>query len=234
MSQSKTVSRKGAKNTTLSLRSPGDFAPLRETDFKPFVTFAALSIILAFIYLPAVNAQDSQPVATPQPTPLTAPPPFKMIVKEERAAIDTAKDSQKRLKLTIEYAGGHLLRAEQHTARENYEAASTEIGMYHALVESALTFLSTFKRDSNKTRDLYKRLELSLRADGPRLTAMRRTTPLEFAVWIKQVEDFAREGRTEALNSFYGHTVVKEREPQKTEKSNEKPKENQTPKINTP
>ena len=64
--------------------------------------------------------------------------------------------------------------------------------MYHALVENALQFLSTFKRDSNKTRDLYKRLELALRADGPRLTAMRRTTPLEFAVWIKQVEDFAR------------------------------------------
>jgi hypothetical protein len=63
---------------------------------------------------------------------------------------------------------------------------------------------------------------------------MRRTTPLEFAVWIKQVEDFARDGRTEALNSFYGHTVVREREPQKSEKSNEKPKENPTPKINTP
>jgi hypothetical protein len=40
------------------------------------------------------------------------------------------------------------------------------------------------------------------------------------------VEDFARDGRTEALNSFYGHTVV--RDPQKTEK-NEKPKETPTP-----
>ena len=48
--------------------------------------------------------------------------------------------------------------------------------MYQALIENALQFLSTFKRDSNKTRDLYKRLELALRADGPRLTAMRRTT----------------------------------------------------------
>jgi hypothetical protein len=92
--------------------------------------------------------------------------------------------------------------------------------MYHALIETALSFLSTFKRDSNKTRDLYKRLELALRAHGPRLTSMRRTTPLEFAVWIKQVEDFARDGRTEALNSFYGHTVVRDKD-----KSNDKPKE---------
>jgi hypothetical protein len=191
-----------------------------------FIALAAHLLLLAFMCIPAVNAQESQPQATPQATPLPAPPPFKMIVKEERDALE--QQSSKRLKLTIEYAGGHLTRAEQHTARENFEAASAEIGMYHALVESALDFLSTFKRDSNKTRDLYKRLELSLRADGPRLTAMRRVTPLEYAVWIKKVEDFAREGRTEALNSFYGHTVV--REPEKKEK----PKESPTPEDNQP
>jgi hypothetical protein len=194
------------------------------------LVLAAHLLLLAFVLLPAaVHAQE------PQPTPLTAPPPFKMIIKEERAALDdVAKDPPKRLKLTIEFADGHLSRAEQHTSRENYEAASTEVGMYHALVENALQFLSTFKRDSNKTRDLYKRLELALRADGPRLTAMRRTTPLEFAVWIKQVEDFARDGRTEALNSFYGHTVV--HEPQKPDKSNDKPKELPipSPKIERP
>jgi len=182
------------------------------------IIFLAHLLLFAFVYLPAVCAQDPQP----QPTPLTAPPPFKMIVKEEREAIEQTNDSPKRLRMTIEYAAAHLGRAEDHTARENFEAASAEVGMYHALIENALAFLNTFKRDSNKTRDLYKRLELALRAHGPRLTSMRRTTPLEFAVWIKEVEDFARDGRTEALNSFYGHTVV--RDPQK-DKSNEKPKE---------
>ena len=182
------------------------------------ILFLAHLLLFAFVYLPAVRAQDPQP----QPTPLTAPPPFKMIVKEERDEIERTDDSGKRLRLTIEYATAHLDRAEDHTGRENYEAASTEVGMYHALIENALDFLSSFKRDSNKTRDLYKRLELALRAHGPRLTTMRRTTPLEFAVWIKQVEDFARDGRTEALNSFYGHTVVHE---PKKDKSDEKPKE---------
>lgn len=191
------------------------------------IIFPAL-LVLACV--PAVYAQESEPQATPQaspqPTPLTAPPPFKMIIKEEREQMEATGDPKKRLKLTIEFAGAHLTRAEQHTGRGDYEAASTEVGMYHALIESALQFLSTFKRDSNKTRDLYKRLELSLRADGPRLTAMRRITPLEFAVWIKKVEDFARDGRTEALNSFYGHTVV--HEPPKTEKPSPTP----TPKSN--
>jgi hypothetical protein len=199
------------------------------------IAFAAhvllLMVVCLFVCRAEVNAQDAQPQATPLP----APPPFKMIVKEERAAIEQTNDSSKRLKLTIEYADGHLTRAEQHTARENYEAASAEIGMYHALVESALAFLSTFKRDSNKTRDLYKRLELALRADGPRLTAMRRITPLEFAVWIKKVEDFARDGRTEALNSFYGHTVVRETQKKTdTENDKEKPAPTPTPKSNQP
>src|SRR6185369_2804181 len=196
----------------------------RETQRK--LVLPALLLVLACVQ--AVNAQDGQPslqtAPQPSPTPLTAPPPFKMIVKEERAQIEETQDSSKRLKLTITFAGAHLTAAEQHTARENYEAASVEVGMYHALIENALKFLSTSKRDSNKTRDLYKRLELALRADGPRLTAMRRNTPLEFAVWIKHVEDFARDGRTEALNSFYGHTVVRE---QKT--TDDKPKEIPTP-----
>ena len=184
---------------------------------------AAPLLLAAFVFIPSVSAQSPQP----SPTPLMAPPPFKMIVKEERMQIEqTTKDSSRRLKLTIEFATAHLGVAEQHTAAGNFEAAQTEVGMYHALIENALTFMSTFKRDSNKTRDLYKRLELALRAHGPRLTAMRRITPLEFAVWIKQVEDYARDGRTEALNSFYGHTVV--REPKK-EKPEEKPKETPTP-----
>jgi hypothetical protein len=188
----------------------------------------ATLLLVAFVNVLSARAQD------PQPTPLTAPPPRKLILKEERAELDQEKEIKDRLKLTISLAGNHLTRAEQLTAQSSYDDASAQVGMYHALIEDALDQLNALKRDSNKTRDLYKRLELALRADGPRLTAMRRTTPLEFAVWIKKVEDFARDGRTEALNSFYGHTVVRDREPQKVgaDKPIEKP--TPTPKSNQP
>jgi len=89
--------------------------------------------------------------------------------------------------------------------------------MYWALVEDALSFMKTIDRDNNRKRDLYKRLELSLRAHGPRLSTMRRGTPSEYAVWIKEIEDFARKGRTEALNSFYGHTVIHDGQQKPTE-----------------
>ena len=186
--------------------------------------FWALLFVL-FGFIPTSRAQDAQP----SPTPLTAPPPIKVITREEHSQIEQAgSDAKQRLRVTIQLAGARLTRAEQLTAQGNYDEASAEIGSYHALIEDVLAFLSSIKRDNNKTRDLYKRLEIALRADGPRLTTMRRTTPLEYAVWIKKVEEFARDSRTEALNSFYGHTVVREGE-NTTNKTTEKPKETPTP-----
>lgn len=181
-------------------------------------------LIVVLIVVPFIVAQE------PQTPPLSAPPPLKIISKTERAQIEAERNAKDRLKLTIQFAGTHLGLAEKYTDQSSFEAASAEVGAYHALIENALTFLSTMKRDSNKTRDLYKRLEMTLRADGPRLTAMRRITPLEYAVWIKKAEDFAREGRTEALNSFYGHTVVRE----KPAGENPNPKPSPTPKTQQP
>jgi len=189
--------------------------------------FCALApiVLLAAFAIPAL-AQD------PQYPQLPAPPPLKVIPKEERAQLQAETDTKDRLKLTMQFALAHLETAERHTAQSNFEQASVEVGTYHALVENALNLLAALKRDSTRTRDAYKRLELSLRAHGPRLTAMRRITPIEFAVWIKKTEDFARDGRTEALNSFYGHTVVKEKSA--SEKADEKPTPSPEPKTPQP
>jgi hypothetical protein len=189
-----------------------------------------------FVCVPAVSAQeepDPLPTSRPSPTPLMAPPPIKIISKEERALIDQAGDSKARIRTTMELAALRITRAEQLAKQGSYDDALTEVGSYEALIEDSLDFLREMKRDSNKTRDLCKRVELALRAHGPRLTTMRRETPLEFAVWIKKVEDFARAARTEVLNTFYGHTVV--REPEK-DKRQAKPKEipTPTPKSNQP
>ena len=187
-------------------------------------TLLAPIVFLAIAAMPVFSSQD------PLTAQLSAPPPLKIIPKIERAQLEAETDTKDRLKLTIQFALTHLETAERHTAQSNFEAASVEVGTYHALIENGLTLLASLKRDSNRTRDLYKRIELALRAHGPKLTAMRRITPLEFAVWIKQVEDFARDGRTEALNSFYGHTVVRDKK--EPEKPNEKPVP--TPKTPTP
>ena len=151
-----------------------------------------------------------------------APPPLRIISREERAQINAEKDQKDRVKLTIELANAHLTTAEAETTKQDYDKAASAAGRYWALLEDAFAFLKTLKVDTNKTRDLYKRIELTLRAHGPRLATIRRSTPVEYSVWIREIEDLARNGRTEALNSFYGHTVVHDRPP-KPSKKDEKP-----------
>lgn len=173
--------------------------PRRSVSLALKIVFVSLAI-----YVPAGRAQD------PPVQQLTAPPPLRIISREERAKLNAENDEKTRLRETIQLADAHLAKAQEHTTQHDYDSAAKELGNYGALLDDALAFLRPMSRDRNKTRDLYKRLELALRSQGPRLTAMRRTTPLEYAVWIKEVEDFARKGRTEALNSFYGHTVFRE------------------------
>lgn len=179
-------------------------------------------LLLAAIYVPAMGRQD------PRVQEQTAPPPLKIIPRQERSQLNESKDPKARVKTTLELAETHLANAENHTSQHEYDNAAAEVGMYSALVENALTFMKTIERDNNKRRDLYKRLELALRAHGPRLSTIRRSTPSEYSVWIKEIEDFARKGRTEALNSFYGTTVIHDspQKPADPKQGNKPPEEN--------
>jgi hypothetical protein len=171
-------------------------------------------LLLALLYAPALAGQD------PRPLDQTAPPPLKIITRLERNQINESKDEKARVKLSIELAEAHLTKAENQTAQQQFDGAAAEAGMYWAVIEDVLKFMTTIEYNNNRKRDLYKRLELSLRAHGLRLTIMRRNTPREYAVWIKDIEEFARSGRTEALNSFYGHTVFRD-SPQKATEAKE-------------
>ena len=188
------------------------------------INLAGLAASLLFVC--STVAQQQQP--NPQ---LNAPPPLRVIAAEEKAILADIKDSKSRVKKSIELAEAHLLNAETWTSQDQFTEASAELGRYWALIEDLLNYLSPLNRDSTKTRDLYKRLELSLRAHGPRLTIIRRDTPLEYAVWIKEIEEFARSSRTEALNSFYGHTVVRESQQQS---STDKPSDKRAAETATP
>jgi hypothetical protein len=176
-----------------------------------------LSLLCLTAFVPASRAQE------PAAQQITAPPPLKVVSREERARIDGTDDSKGRIRTTIELAELRLAKAEVFTNEHNFEGATGELGGYEALIDDALDYLSPMMRDKDKTRDLYKRLELALRAHGPRLTAIRRSTPLEYAVWIEELEEFARKGRTEALNSFYGHTVFREPQKKTEERPSDKP-----------
>jgi hypothetical protein len=162
-------------------------------------------MVFAVLSVAGVAAQEQHVQDQP------APPPLKVISRAERAQLDGCKDAKDRVRTTLELAVVHLTEAETQTSQREYTNAAAAAGRYWALVEDLFVFLKPFKTDSNKTRDLYKRVELALRAHGPRLSAIRRGTPAEYSVWIRKIEEFARDGRTQALDSFYGNTVFRDR-----------------------
>jgi hypothetical protein len=181
--------------------------------------------ILPSVQLLAVVVVLSGNVLT-QDDRLNAPPPMRSIPPAERTQIIDIKDAKSRIKKTLELADLHLQRAEADANESRYDQSLRELGHYLGLLEDAFSFLSKLNSgDRTKSRDLYKHIEIALRAHGPRLTVMRRATPLEYATRMKEVEDFAREGRTDALNAFYGHTVVRDSRSTKPEEKN-KPKDN--------
>jgi hypothetical protein len=152
----------------------------------------------------------SAQVQQPRSMQLPVPPPMKFISREERAQLDATKDPKTHTHTAIDLAGGRLARAEQFTSQKKYVAASQELGCYLALIDDTMHFLASMDSAKGKTRDLYRHLDIALRAHIPRLAVMRRSTPSEYAVDIKSAEEHARETRTEALESFYGRTVLRE------------------------
>lgn len=152
---------------------------------------------------PAARGQESHLLSAP-------PPPMKFVSRSERTQLSVTRDAKARTRATIELAEARLSRAEQLTAGQQYDAANAELGVYQGLIEDALVFLGEIKKNDNKLRDTYKRLELALRVHCARLEAIRRVTPSDYAVHVKAICECARNARTAALNSFYGDTVVRE------------------------
>jgi hypothetical protein len=135
---------------------------------------------------------------------------MRFVSRDERSQLVAAKDLKSRLRTTIELAEAHLGHAEDSTAQKKFDQASEELGRYLGLIDDARQVLGALDRDRNSTRDLYRRFDIALRAQLPRLAVMRRSTPADYAIHLKAAEEFARETRTEALDSFYGHSVLRE------------------------
>src|SRR6266571_6778044 len=166
--------------------------------------WSALFYVILFTWPLTICAQERRVEQLP------APPPMKFVSRDERSQLTAAREPKSRVKLSIELAEGHLASAEQLTQQKKFDSALEELGSYLGLVDDALEFIGGLNPDKNSTRDLYRHVETNLRRHLPRLAVMRRTTPAEYAANIKAAEEHARDARAEALDSFYGHTVLRD------------------------
>ena len=186
-------------------------------------TFSVLFVALASPLLSfEVFAQPSMPQ-------LPTPPPMRFVARDDRSQLTTAKDAKARVRLTIELADARLAHMESLTSHKEFEKASEVLGTYLGLIEDAMQFIGGMPREKNSTRDLYRRLDIALRAQIPRLAVMRRDTPSDYAIHLKTAEEFARNTRTDALESFYGHTVLREDLEKKADANKTNPQDNKRP-----
>ena len=161
-----------------------------------------------------------QPVQEPR---LPAPPPMRFVSRAERSQLDAARDPKTRLRAAIKLAEDRLTRAENLTIQKDFEEASIEIGGYLGLLGDLRAYIATLDKEKGSTRDIYKHLEIAVRPHIPRLAVMRRSTPASYALHLKDAEEYIKDTRAEALDSFYGHSVL--REPPEQTTNPEGPKE---------
>jgi len=173
----------------------------------------------AVLYVASVSgAAYSQ--QTPQQD-IPAPPPVKKLSQEEISELDRIKDLKTRTRTSISFADGHLGNAERLTNTSQFDEASEELGRYRAVFEESLRYLDNLHDKSNRTRDAYKRIELTLREHASRIETIRRVTPVDYAINIKRLAEYTKDAREQALNSFYGDTVLREKAPVQNDRDSE-------------
>lgn len=172
-----------------------------------FLLVAAVSLAAGSL---ARAARAQELVLPEQP----APPPMRYVPDDARAQLAAASSPKDRVVATLALLEQLLARAEGSTSSQRYDPAAADLGVYQALLDDVLAYLKTVGRSSpgkvdGKTRDLYKRIELTLNKHTARIESMRRTTPAQYAANVRAAFNYARDRRTEALEAFFVETIVK-------------------------
>ena len=147
---------------------------------------------------------------------LPAPPPMRLVSRAEHSELAAATNAKTRLHAAITLAEQHLSQAEMFTNQKKFDEASAELGNYLGLIGDLRDFLMSLNADKGSTRDLFRHMEIAVRGHIPRLAVMRRTTPADYAIHIKDAEDYIKDTRSVALDSFYGHSVLRDEPADKT------------------
>ena len=129
---------------------------------------------------------------------------------EVRSRLDAERDPKARARLGMLIAEECLERAAQFADRDEFIAATGQVGVYQAVVQDTLGFLHKPGRAGNKLRDIFKRVEITLRTHVTRLETIRRGLPSQHAVYLKDAIDFVRDSRDQALGAFYDDSVLRE------------------------
>ena len=145
--------------------------------------------------------QDDEPPAD------VAPPPLKLISKDEKKLLDAQNDVKRRVKLSLELMDARLLKAEKLRTEESFSETLVELAGFHAILDNTLSFL--FKNDfGDKIDKRFITFEIYLRKQIPRLEVIRRELPSRYGYHVGKIMKAVREARAKAVEPLFSDTVV--------------------------
>jgi hypothetical protein len=169
-----------------------------------------LIILLTLLAVAGVEARAQETSAPQQQREEGGPPPMRYLPQDLRGRLDAERDPKARARLGMLIAEECLERAAQFADQDQFVAATGQVGVYEAVVEDTIDYLHKPGRANNKLRDIFKRVEITLRAHVTRLESIRRGLPSQHAVYLHNAIDFVRDHRDKALGAFYDDSVIRE------------------------
>jgi len=137
-----------------------------------------------------------------------APPPLKILSKNERSQMDSQTDAKSRTKISLEFMSDRLSDAERNVENKDFDGLFRDLGDFNAVMDDCLNFLARRDTGSGKVLDNFKRLEIGLREFIPRLESIRRDLPLRYEDYVRKLIKTVREARTKASDPLFADTVV--------------------------
>jgi len=164
-------------------------------------------IVFVLIFLSGVELKAQEEDQMPDNA---APPPLKLISKEEKSSLASIGNVKDRTKMTLDFMEARLKKAEQLQTGESFADALTELGTFQALMDDALRFLNKNNTGNGKVLDNYRKFEIALRGFTPRIEAIRREVPERYEYHVRRLLRTLRDARSKAVEPMFASTVVSE------------------------
>lgn len=168
--------------------------------FLSFTFYLLPSIALCCLYITPTLAQDNMPDDV-------APPPIKVLSKEEKATLDAQNNNiKKRTKISLELMDARILTAEKKQTESDFKQSLDELAGFQAILDNVLSHL--IKTDMGKSDRSFITFEIYLRKQIPRLEAIRREMPYRYGYHVGNLMKAVRDARARAVEPIFDDTVV--------------------------
>jgi hypothetical protein len=183
------------------------------------LAFVRLLSILSFILLSMTLAYGQEGDGMPDDV---APPPLKLISKEEKDQLAAESGVKDRANLYIDMMEARLKKSEDLSSHDDFGSALTQLGSYEGLLEKMVSDLES-ENKSGKALSGFKKLEITLRQHMFRIETLRRLMPFKYGFHLTRLQRVIRRTRAEATESLFSDSVVRIPEENAGKKAEQKP-----------